>query len=96
MQLPRFCLAPFNQFITSPAGRAHMLLCLVQPITTTGDARSKKGAEHAAAEAIYRQLVAEGWWDPEAAPKPKKTGGVVSHSGRGKQGALREGGASSS
>lgn len=55
-------------------GKNHTL----EPITATGDARAKKAAEHAAAEKIYRQLVQEGWWDPEGPAKPKKAAGVVS------------------
>jgi hypothetical protein len=55
-----------------------LLLLPPQPVFATQDARSKKGAESAAAESIYRQLVAEGWWDPAAPPKPKKPAGVVS------------------
>jgi len=55
-------------------GKDHTL----DPITATAHARTKKAAEEAAAEQIYRQLVQEGWWDPDRLVKSKKAAGVVS------------------
>jgi len=55
-------------------GKDHTLAA----ITATADARTKEAAEEAAAEQMYRQLVQEGWWDPDGPVKHKKTAGVVS------------------
>ena len=50
----------------------------LEPVVGVGQGRSKKAAEHAAAADIYDQLVALGWYDPNAPPPPVRpnTGSV--------------------
>jgi hypothetical protein len=50
----------------------------LEPLQGHGQAKSKKQAEQQAARQVYDQLVAQGWYDPEAPPPAKKSGGVVS------------------
>jgi hypothetical protein len=49
----------------------------LQPLQGQGQGKSKKEAEQQAARWVYDALVADGWYDPEAPPPAKKSGGVV-------------------
>ncbi|KAF6251855.1 hypothetical protein COO60DRAFT_1628772 [Scenedesmus sp. NREL 46B-D3] len=71
---PQWCctLTASCAVVLDKAGK-HVTL---QPLQGQGQGKSKKEAEQQAARQVYDALVAQGWYDPEAPPPAKKSGGM--------------------